>query len=161
MIIGLVCKDCEPFPKFQPTTVNPLSSDINVSAKADNALEIVTVAGEEGAYVADVSSDLANKLDKVDTAPQSVASTVDFDGGILVGSGYFGATSPNIVFDASATSYILDNPNISLTIRKQYDNSAEASLTMAKATSVDGVASLSSNGAGTSYSNMNLFLKNA
>jgi len=139
------------------TTVNPLSSDINVSAKADNALEIVTVAGEEGAYVADVSSDLANKLDKVDTAPQSVASTVDFDGGILVGSGYFGATSPNIVFDASATSYILDNPNISLTIRKQYDNSAEASLTMAKATSVDGVASLSSNGAGTSYSNMNLF----
>ena len=99
----------------------------------------------------------SNKLDKVDATPQNVASTVDFDGGILVGSGYFGPTSPNIVFDASATSYILDNPNISLTIRKQYDNSAEASLTMAKATSVDGVASLSSNGAGTSYSNINLF----
>ena len=99
----------------------------------------------------------SNKLDKVDATPQNVASTVDFDGGILVGSGYFGPTSPNIVFDAAATSYILDNPNISLTIRKQYDNNAEASLTMAKATSVDGVASLSSNGAGTSYSNINLF----
>lgn len=120
------------------TTVNPLSSDLNVSAKADNALEIVTVAGEEGAYVADVSSDLANKLDKVNTTPQSVASTVDFDGGILVASGYFGATSPNIVFDASATSYILDNPGISLTIQKIHDNSAFSSLTMAKATSVDG-----------------------
>ena len=139
------------------TTVNPLSSDINVSAKADNALEIVTVAGEEGAYVADVSSDLANKLDKVDTAPQSVASTVDFDGGILVASGYFGATSPNIVFDASATSYILDNPGISLTIQKIHDNSAFSSLTMAKATSVDGVTSLSSNGASTSLSSVDLY----
>ena len=139
------------------TTVNPLSSDLNVSAKADNALEIVTVAGEEGAYVADVSSDLANKLDKVNTTPQSVASTVDFDGGILVASGYFGATSPNIVFDASATSYILDNPGISLTIQKIHDNSAFSSLTMAKATSVDGVTSLLSNGANTSLSSVDLY----
>ena len=108
-------------------------------------------------FTGTLPSDLANKLDTVQTGAQSVVSTVDFDGGILVGSGYFGPTSPNIVFDASATSYILDNPDISLTIRKQYDNNALASLTMAKATPVDGVASLSSNGAGTSYSNINLF----
>jgi len=139
------------------TTVNPLSSELNVSAKADNALEIVTIVGEEGAYVADVSSDLANKLDKVQAGAQSVASTVDFDGGILVASGYFGATSPNIVFDASATSYILDNPGASLIIRKLQDNSASSSLTMAKATSVDGVTSLKSNGAITSLSSVDLF----
>jgi len=108
-------------------------------------------------FAGTLPSDVSNKLDKVQAGAQNVASPVDFDGGILVGSGYFGATSPNIVFDNSATSYILDTPDISLTIRKQYDNNAEASLIMSKATSVDGVTSLTSNGAGTSFSNLNLY----
>ena len=103
------------------------------------------------------AEDLTRKLDKIQTEAQSVVSPVDFDGGILVGSGYFGPSSPNIAFDASGFSYIIDSPGISLAIQKIYDNNASGTLAMSKATSVDGVVSLSSQGTGATSSIFNLF----
>ena len=64
-----------------------------------------------------------NKLDKIDATAQSVASTVDFDGGIRVDGGYFGGTSPQLVFGDGSDSYIFDNADTNILFRKSFSNS--------------------------------------
>lgn len=89
---------------------------------------------------------LPTKLDKVQTAPQSVVSKVDFNGGILVASGYLGEGSPNIVFDGSANAYIINNPEEQLAIHKTLDNGTQAELSFGKFQDVNSSVDLSASG---------------
>jgi len=109
--------------------------------KSGTPIKSIGIDGDDELVQYDYS-DPSDKLDKIDTAPQSVESSVDFKGGVRVGSGFNGPGSQNILLEDDSSSYIWSKDESGLSIHKSFDDGATSDLdlenTRAKLTNRDG-----------------------
>ncbi len=90
-----------------------------------------------------------NKLDKVDATAQSVVSKVDFDGGVKIGGGYYGASSPQLFLSNDESSFLFDNGTLFNT-QKTFSNGSFSALSFEEG--VNGSSSVLGVGQTTAYS---------